>query len=364
MNSLKKNDNPYTLQFSYHPPLFINRTLITDELLNNFTRRVPTYRGVFVTGVRGCGKTVMLAEIRNRLSQEDNWISVDINPEGSLLASLAANLYMMPELRSLFIKASLDFSIIGIGAHIENAEMVASDDETAVRLMLNVLKKKGIKLLVTIDEITYSQSVAIFFHALSSYTNSDLDIYVLMTGLRDNINNIKNKPSLTFLYRAKIVELDALNVTLITDSYQKSLNLSKTQAEDIAYKTRGYSLAFQAFGYHYWNAISDAGKYEKVDISETDRMVGITLTELAYDKIWDELSETDKRIVKAMVMITHEKESDLAKVEDIRAKTDMTSDSFSKYRERLIQSGIADGKQYGYLKFALPLFDEFVSAKR
>ena len=33
-------NNPYTLQFSYIPPQFIERTLVTNELINNFT----TYR--------------------------------------------------------------------------------------------------------------------------------------------------------------------------------------------------------------------------------------------------------------------------------------------------------------------------------
>ena len=47
-------------------------------------------------------------------------------------------------------------------------------------------------MLVTIDEITYSEDVAKFSHALSSYASEDYDIYVLMTGLKENIDKIKN----------------------------------------------------------------------------------------------------------------------------------------------------------------------------
>ena len=36
--------NPYTLQFSYIPPQFIERSIITNEIINNFIREVPTFR--------------------------------------------------------------------------------------------------------------------------------------------------------------------------------------------------------------------------------------------------------------------------------------------------------------------------------
>ncbi len=52
---------------------------------------------------------------------------------------------------------------------------------------LGVLKKAGKNVLVTIDEITYSENVAKFSNAMSSYAGADYDIYVLMTGLTENV---------------------------------------------------------------------------------------------------------------------------------------------------------------------------------
>lgn len=66
----------------------------------------------------------------------------------------------VPEIKALFVKAKLDFSILGIGLHIENAELVASNEEDAIRMMLEVLKKAKKKVLVTIDEVTYGSDVA------------------------------------------------------------------------------------------------------------------------------------------------------------------------------------------------------------
>lgn len=243
----------------------------------------------------------------------EEWITVDLNPESNLLDALARNLYIIPEIKALFVKAKLDFSVLGIGVSLENAQLVASNEEDAIKMMLEVLKKAHKKLLVTIDEITYGNDVARFSHALSSYAGADYDIYVLMTGLKENIKAIKNQKSLTFLYRAKERELDSLNITAICSDYMQVLEVDREKAE-----------------------------------------------ELAYEKIWQELSEGDKKVLRSMNRLSQKSTERLLKVEDIREACGMTSNSFTKYRSRLLDSGIVDGKQFGYLSIKLPRFEKFI----
>lgn len=357
-------NNPYTLQFSFVPPRMIERSQITSEIISNFMRDVPTYRGMFITGFRGSGKTVMLGEIRNKFDRSKEWIAVDLNPENNLLDALARELYLIPQLRRLFTKARIDLSVLGIGAHLENAELIASNEEDALKLMLRVLKKEKKKILVTIDEVTYSKDVARFSHALSSYSNAAYDIYVLMTGLIKNIKAIKNEKSLTFLYRAKVKELDALNVTSIRSDYQSALDITTEQAEELAFVTRGYSLAFQALGYHYWNALCKCKAGEQPDRDSIYNELDITLAELAYDKIWEELSATDRKVMIGIRKCMSEANETWVKVEQVRKTLKMSSDVFTKYRSRLIDSGVVDGSQYGHLKFKLPRFEQYIAGKR
>lgn len=356
-------DNPYTLQFSYIPPQFIERTLVTNEIVSNYIMRVPTYRGIFITGVRGSGKTVILGDIRNKIALYTEWITVDLNPESNLLDSLARQLYLMPEIKAIFLKAKLDFSVLGIGVHVENANLVASNEEDALKMMLETLKKCGKKLLVTIDEVTYGTDVARFSHALSSYAAADYDIYVLMTGLLENIKRIKNEKSLTFLYRAKVMELDELNITAIVADYHRVLKVSRDKAEELAKYTRGYSLAFQAIGYFSWKALCAVDRDEEVNWNEVYEQVDITLSELAYEKIWDELSELDKKVLTSLNNILKHSPNSTVKVDDIRSDLDMTSNTFTTYRKRLIDSGVVNSKQYGYLSFRLPRFENFIDMR-
>ena len=86
----------------------------------------------------------------------------------------------------------------------------------------------------------------------------------------------------------------------------------------------------------------------------------MTLSELSYEKIWDELSKGDKKVLWTINSLAQNSGNILVKVEEIRKLTEMTSNTFTTYRKRLIDSGIVDGKQYGFLALKLPRFGEFI----
>ena len=353
--------NPFTPTFGIVPPYLAGR----DVILNDMNKAFDNWPGdpnlsTILIGPRGSGKTVLLSDIRNKIGAMKDWIAVDINPETELIHTLVSKLYRISKLRNLFIKAKLDFSAIGLGVSIEGAETVAYNDDDVLEIMLETLKRKGIRLLVTVDEIMYSSDVARFSHALSSYAGQDYDIYVLMTGLKENINKIKNQPSLTFLYRAKVMEIDSLNTTAISAEYQKTLRIKAEEADKLAFECRGYSLAFQIIGHVYWNILSRYENIADADSTETSNEIDTILAELAYDKIFDELSPKDIDVLKAMAKFSRENKTESVKVEVIRESVNMTSETFSSYRKRLIDNGIVDGKQYGYLRFSLPRFENYV----
>ena len=350
---LKKENNPYTLQFSYIPPQYILRKSVTEEIVGDYMRSVPAFRGHFITGVRGTGKTVMLAEISRLMSDRKDWIVVDIeNPESNILDSLVRGLYRNSNLKRMFINAKIDLSFLGIGVSIEQSNAVATNEADAMDFILKVLKKEGKRLLVTIDEVTYCKQIAAFSHTLSSYARAGYEIYVLMTGLKENIKAIKNDKSLTFLYRAKEHVLESLNITAIIANYSKVFNIDREMAEEMAYLTKGYSFAFQTLGYLYWEALC------KNDIKNIDKNEILTyydqyLSEFSYEKIWSEIPAKEKKILKGLA------KSETGKVQEIREIVGINSSEFSVYRERLLERGLICSTEYGYVKFTLPRFGEF-----
>jgi hypothetical protein len=303
-----------------------------------------------LTGVRGSGKTVLMTTISNILKEQDDWIVVELNPTRDLLQSLAAKIYSLPEMHTLFLKAKLDFSAFGIGVSIENAVSI-SDIETALARMLEQIQKAGKRLLITIDEATNSQQIRIFASAFQIFLRQDYPIYLLMTGLYENIYDLQNEKLLTFLYRAPKVMMEPLNFTAVKTHYRDTFELGEEESEHMAQLTKGYPFAFQVLGYLYWENRREKSLEEI--LPEYDQY----LEEYVYSKIWSELSELDKKIMTEMA-VTGE-----TRVKILRENLDMKSELFSVYRDRLKRKGIISTAQYGHVSLILPRFEEFVKTR-
>ena len=195
------NNNPFTLAFGKKPLQYVSRIVQTDQIVEDYVADPVTNQIYMVTGVRGSGKTVMVTNIAGILSERNDWIVVELNATRDLLQSLASRLYAVPKLHECFLKARLDFSAFGLGVTIENAAPV-TDVEDMVAKMLDQIRKQGMRLLITIDEVVYSEQMKVFVSAFQIFMRQDYPIFLLMTGLYENIYELQNDKSLTFLYRA------------------------------------------------------------------------------------------------------------------------------------------------------------------
>ena len=338
--------NPFTLSFGKKPVQYISRIAQTNQIIDNFNAESSPNQIYMLTGVRGSGKTVMMSNIADAMREEGNWIVIELNPMRDLLQSLAAKLYSIPEMHARFLKARLDFSAFGLGMSIENAAPV-TDIENVIERMLEQVKQSGKRLLITVDEVTNSEYIRIFASSFQIFLRRGFPIYLLMTGLYENIYDLQNEDSLTFLYRAPKLTLEPLNYTAVRKNYMDIFQLDLDTAEKMAVLIKGYPFAFQVLGYLYW-------ENREKDLNEILPEYDQYLDEYVYGKIWSELSEWDKKIL-AEISVSGE-----CKVKCLRERLGMKSELFSVYRERLKRKGVADTREYAKIRLALPRFDEFV----
>ncbi|MCI6020446.1 MAG: ATP-binding protein [Clostridia bacterium] len=340
-------NNPFTLSFGQMPLQYISRIAQTNQIIDNFKAEHPSTPIYMITGVRGSGKTVMMTSIANEIKKNDNWIVIELNPLRDMLQSLAAKLYSIPQLHDLFLKAKLDFSAFGLGVSIENASPV-TDIEDVLSHMLEHINRCGKRLLITVDEAVNSDNIKIFASSFQIFVRDNLPIYLLMTGLYENIYELQNDKSLTFLYRAPKITLEPLNYTAIRKNYMDIFNISADDAEKMTILTKGYPFAFQVLGYLYWEYRND----KSIDdiLPEYDQY----LQEYVYEKIWSELSSHDRDVLTVI------SSCDSDRVKDIREKLGMNSQQFSVYRDRLKRKGVINTQEYGRISVALPRFAEFV----
>lgn len=337
--------NPFTLTFGKNPLEAVERPLQQNEILEAFTAETVNQQMFIITGVRGSGKTVMMTQISQKLRERENWVVIELNPAADLLLALLSKLNSH-QLCAGFIKsAKLDLSFFGFGVAVEGAAPV-TDAETAIIKILEKMKKGGKRLLITIDEMTNNEAMKVFAGSFQIFVRQDLPVFLLGTGLYENIEELQNEKSLTFLYRAPKIPLKPLNRRAIIIKYQSIFCLSAEQAEEMAELTRGYPFAFQVLGYLTWN---HNGEYRQV-LDAYEQYLG----EFIYDKLWSELSEKDRLVAKGIAAVKS------GRIKEIRERLGMESNEFNPYRRRLIRKGIVTGENRGYVYFTLPLFDRYV----
>lgn len=342
---MKRRDNPFVIQWGQEPFCKVERTEETYRIVDTFRAERPSTRTYVITGVRGSGKTVLLTSVANEL-KEDGWLIINLNSESNMLQSFAAQMYDVPEVRPHFIKAKLDLSVLGIGLEIKGSEPV-SDIETAARRMLAITSRLGKRVLITIDEVANDAKLREFTQAYQIFMREGYDVFLLMTGLYNNINALMNSRKNTFLSRTPRIVLGPLNCVMVAEKYKEIFKCSGKTAKDLAGLTKGYSYAFQVLGYLLWD-------YDDMDIDAVLPEYDRYMDAYAYSIIWSELAEKEKDLLRTMAL---NKTDD---VKSVREYMNMASNEMSVYRNRLMLKGVLTSFGYGNLSFALPRFDVFV----
>ena len=248
-------DNPYSLVFGKEPRQLLTRYPDNIDIIENFESENSNH--VFmITGIRGSGKTVMMTNIAKHFKSDSSWIVVNLSPDMDLLESFASELGNNPDLNKLFKVAGLSISLYGIQIELKNSTPI-TDSKVAVTRMLEIVKKNKKKILVTIDEVVNNKSVKVFSSVFQILLREDLPIYLIMTGLHENIRALQDEKTLTFLYRAPRLELQPINLGNISRNYKKTFEINDADSKEMAKLTLGYPFAFQVLGYLTWNENGD-----------------------------------------------------------------------------------------------------------
>ncbi|MBO6205846.1 MAG: ATP-binding protein [Lachnospiraceae bacterium] len=342
---MPSKNNPYSLIFGKEPKQLISRSMVMAEVVEVFCEEEPSQQVFMITGVRGSGKTVLMTEISKEMAKKDEWIVVELNPESDLLEGLAAKLSGENSLAALFRNAKINLSFLGLGIGIDGVAPIR-DVESALVKMLESIKKQKKRVLITIDEAVNTKEMRTFASAFQIMLRKDLPVFLLMTGLYENIDVLQNEKHLTFLYRASKLELRSLNVRTIAENYKKNFRIDDGTALKMAKTTQGYSFAFQVLGYFTWE---NNGKMEKAIPQFRQH-----LEDYVYEKIWADMSANDRKLAYGIA------KSKNGRVSEVREILGMETNEFNPYRKRLIRRGIVNGEERGYVRFTLPMFADFV----
>ena len=224
--------------FGKVPAQAVERPVQSTEIFETFTAGKPNQQVYMITGVRGSGKTVLLTEMSQRFGNEKDWIAVDLIPERDLLVSLTAELSARIGSRQLLKDAKFSLTTPIGGVEIDRMPPV-TDVVVILDELLKDLTKKDKRVLVTVDETLSNKYVREFVSQFQVFLRKDYNIFLLMTGLYENIYELQNEKTLTFLYRAPKIEMPPLNLSAVAKKYQEVFKLDDKQAREMARMTNG-----------------------------------------------------------------------------------------------------------------------------
>ena len=343
-------NNPFSITFGIEPNNLIKRIRETNKVIEEFSSETVSNYVYVITGLRGSGKTVFMSSVASHFAEDKDWVVVDPGPKDNLLENIAAEIYETGKVKKLFIKGEFSFSFQGISLSIKGEEPVSSVN-TLLKRMLDHLKKKGKRVLITIDEVDSSEQMKAFVQAYQSLIRLKYPVFLLMTGLYGNVSELQNDKSLTFLYRAPKIYLEPLSINSIALSYRKYLGASEDEALSLAKMTGGYAYAYQVLGYLLFNA---GLTYPNEDVlAEFDQY----LAEYVYDKLYTELSGMEQTVLH------HLRNDEPIRMEALSSSSGVEPKTLSVYRDRLIKKGLVFSPKYGYLQLLLPRFESYLRTK-
>lgn len=343
---MKYKENPFSLDFGTKPELYISRDEEEKKILGTFMSESPSTHLYILIGARGMGKTALMTAVVEKIKSGEKWICLDLDSEKNLMEDLYNQLQDTIKHRFPKLKLSINLKLI-------NLDLSWEEKSGSIRLeldkLLGELNKHGLRLLISIDEAVNSAEMREFASYYQHAIREKYPIFVLMTGLFKNIRALQNNRSLTFLRRAAKIEIKPLSIPGIARKFEEALKMTSEDAVSTAKLTAGYSYAFQMLGHLIFDA-----KMDKVD-DNILREYKYNLYDASYEKIWEELSDNERRVVE-IIAGTDESISAM----QIKEKLAMDSNNFSTYRDTLIKSGLVINTAYGKIDLALPFFREYV----
>lgn len=348
--------NPFTTTFSKAPEYTYIATSKTDEILENFSYESPSEAVYKITGVRGSGKTVILAkieeELRSKFNKEKGWLVFDLNPARDMLGQIAAMLHKEGFGKSDTKNRSLNVSatVLGTGGSLGYASEQENDFfdiGVEIESMLQQAREKGKKILVGIDEVSKTTEMIKFASEYGRWLRANYPVYLVCTGLYENIQEVSNVKNLTFFRRATTIKTEPLNMVRMSEMYKQKLGIKHEEALNMAKCTKGYAYAFQKLGALY---------FKKSSVEKLEDLTPELKAELfaySYEKIWEEMTEADRFLVGLLL------DKDEYKREEVLALMGARSGNYSMYRDRLIKRGILESRQ-AYISLALPFFADYV----
>ncbi|GAB3471469.1 ATP-binding protein [Kineococcus endophyticus] len=358
--------NPFTPTAGARPPVLIGR----DAVLEDFRIALEDGPGApgrlsLVTGARGVGKTVVLAEL-TEIARTTGWVTIDETATPGLLERVrlsAVRAFETLDLAPGKRRALTGFTVgrLGGAQFVPPPPPRSPGLREALEELLSPVEERGSGLLVTIDEVhrkeidDLRQIAATFQHLV----REDRDVALVVAGLPSAVHDLLNDDVLTFLRRADRqtladVPLDDVRVALSTTIAGSEVDITEEALDVATTATGGYPFMVQLVGYHVWRRADD-GVIEVEAAAAGVAAAQVRLGSTVHEANLASLSAVDRTYLVAMAQ-----DDGPSRTSAVAARMSRDMQYQNVYRDRLITAGIIKPAGHGLVDFAVPYLREYL----
>jgi energy-coupling factor transporter ATP-binding protein EcfA2 len=359
--SLKAAENPFNPQFGVRPDSFVGRDQIIDDFLSGLDFTNSPYRTTILTGLRGSGKTSLLSDI-SVLVRKKKFISVNVTAHDGMLEEIIGELNRGSKKwisKAISKIESVSVGVLGISFSItKGSTSEVFGFRHTVTDILDELDQHDIGVVFTIDEVhNDTKEMQEFIIAYQHLVRERRNVALLMAGLPNAVYELLNNKVLTFLRRSNRIFLHNIEIALIDKLYKEVfIDYDKKPAgivSEAATMTSGYPYLVQLIGYYLWE-IADK-KINRAKLNFCMKQTKQDLFQNVHALVYRDLSAKDKEFVLAMCEDEH-----ISRFADIITRMGVEKGYASKYRQRLLDTGLVQREGHGELSFSLPFMREFI----
>lgn len=342
-----------------NPPELIGR----DPILADFKEALDNGPGapdrlMRVSGTRGVGKTVLLNALGN-VARQQGYQVVDVAANPGFCGRILASLKRAAELSSVTFAPSL------LGVSLGSVELSRSSTQLG-EAMFDASRRGG--LLITLDEIQDApiDEMRELGNEIQLLIRQEANVSFAFAGLPASVDDVVGSDSLTFLQRAKHVELTRLSDFEVGESFEETMSragmgIDADIARQLTEVSAGYPFMVQLVGYYVWQVASRRGADR---IAQADADKGIQVARASFDSMVIEpalrrLSGRQLEYLRAMARCDDEEIA----TGEIAERMGATATAVSSYRKRLLDAGLVETRGYGKLAFAIPYMREYLQAE-
>jgi nucleoside-triphosphatase THEP1 len=361
-----ENAKNFLPSFGNKPKEVVGREAMISEFINSLSLPIgyPDKTTVFV-GQRGMGKTALLLEIADR-AKKAGYVTVRVSAGDTMLEEILELIQI--EGMKYFRKGNksikgVNATMLGFSLGVEFGEKMKTglSFRNRMTVLLEELRKRKKEVLILIDEVQpASKTMREFALTYQHLIGDEINISVALAGLPQFISSVLNDKVLTFLNRAKKIELNMLNISDVRRYYAEtfdSLN-KKVDVQTLGFlakSTLGYPYLLQLVGF---NVLSFLGSKKvitreiaKVSVEESKK----NLIDSVYKPCLHPLSEKDNLFLKQVALLGKP-----AKIADLTKRLKKTNSYVQQYKARLVESGVIASSRRGEVEIIVPYLGEYL----